>query len=676
MATPYRMLLFALIFSAPAHGENLLEEIVVTATRSEKLLKDSPYAISVLSKKDLAFQPVDQVAELLRDLPGVYISDAGQAGQLRMQIRGEDARRMAMLVDGQEFGDHREVGVPILIDPAEIERIELVRGPASVLYGPKALGGVVNIITRTRTEQAFSARLSTAFDSATDGVRIAASMGGVNQYFDWRLGYTTNSQHDRDTPAGKIENTSYESDSLSFTLGKALDNSEFRVRYEDFNSASEVFVEPEVRFQPPFVDFALDVPQRDRNKISVFYKLMPAPAYFDSIQLDVYRQVSDRKFNSFPSLSFVPGVRSDTTILTTSELTSDGFNAQFSFAPGDRQELVTGIQYVEDKIDQLRVRDVVVNGIPLSSETSVDKANLSTLAFYIQDDISLNENWSLLAGMRYYDVDGELEESDRLGNALPEFDDTELVKSVALTYSPDDSVTWRMNYSDGYIYPSLLNLAMGAFAGSRYINPTPTLKPETSETIEIGVRINGGRFIVDAGVFATRANDYIDHVFCVLEDQCLGSRDKIYKNIGEAQTHGLELMTKFKLGVSSIYSNLTWLKRRKEYEGVETYKSGVPLISGILGWRTQIPWQQNTIEFDIFSRFASSVDEKSVSGRTIVEEAHSGWGTLNATINFATPHRYKVGLQLVNLTDKKYSTSTENLFAPGRSVRLLLSAEL
>ena len=676
MNTPYPIILIALIFSTPAYSENLLEEIVVTATRTEKLLKDSPYAISVLTEEDLAFEPADQIAELLRDLPGVYISDAGQAGQLRMRIRGEEARRMAMLVDGQEFGDHREVGVPILIDPGEIERIELVRGPASVLYGPKALGGVVNIITRTQNDQPFSAGLSTAFDSATNGVRIATSLGGVNQYFDWRLGHTKNDQNDRDTPVGEIEKTSYESDSLSFSLRKIFDRSEIRFRYEDFNSSSEVFVEAEVRFQPPFVDFALDVPQRDRNKISASYKFMPALAYFDSVQFDIYRQVSERQFNSFPSLSFAPGTRSDTTILTESEPTSDGFNAQFNFARGDRQELVTGVQYVEDSIDQVRDRDVVANGIPISSETSVDKANLSTLAVYVQDDIELNESWSLLAGLRYYDVDGELEYSDRFGSALPLFDDTELVKSVALIYSPDDRVTWRVNYSDGYIYPSLLNLAMGAFAGSRYINPTPTLKPETSNTIETGIRVNGSRFTVDASVFATRANDYIDHLFCVVEDQCLGPRDKIYRNIGEAKTYGLELMASYELGVSSVYTNLTWLKRKNEYEDLETYKSGVPTISGILGWRTQIPWQQNSFEFDVFTRFASSADEKSVAGRRIVEEAHPGWGTLNANINFATPKRYKVGLQLVNLTDKKYSTSTENLFAPGRSVRLLLSAEL
>ena len=93
--------------ASPAFAENLLEEIVVTATRTEKMIQNSPYAVSVITEDELNFRPEDQLAELMRDLPGIYVSDAGQAGQLRLRIRGEEARRMAMLVDGQEFGDHR-----------------------------------------------------------------------------------------------------------------------------------------------------------------------------------------------------------------------------------------------------------------------------------------------------------------------------------------------------------------------------------------------------------------------------------------------------------------------------------------------------------------------------------------------------------------------------------------
>jgi len=135
----------------------------------------------------------------------------------------------------------------------------------------------------------------------------------------------------------------------------------------------------------------------------------------------------------------------------------------------------------------------------------------------------------------------------------------------------------------------------------------------------------------------------------------------------------LELLASYSLGSSSFYSNITWLQRRKEFDNVDTYKTGVPNINGNVGWRINMPWRQNSIEIDVFSRFASSADER--TSETNVDH-YPGWGTLNTNINFATPKHYKAALQLVNLTVKAYAGSTESLYAPGRSIRLLLSAEL
>ena len=657
--------------SLPILAENRLEEIIVTATRTEKLLQNSPYSVSVLSEEQLELQSADQITELMREMPGVYLSDAGQAGQQRLRIRGEEGRRMAMLIDGQEFSDHREVGVPLLIDPGEISRIELVRGPASVLYGPKAMGGVVNIITRKPDEGTFSTRISTAFDSATNGTRVTTSMGGNNQYFDWRLGYTSNDQQDRETPAGTIENTSYESDGVSFSLGKATESWDLRLRYQDFNSSAEVFVAPEVRFTPPFVDFGLDVPQRDRRKISASYKLLPETSWVDSVQLDAYRQSSEREFHSFPSLMFGPGLRSDTKIVTDSELVSIGSNLQVNFIPGDRQELVAGIQYVSDEIDQLISRTSSINGFPGTTSLNSDRASQDTLALYAQEEISFNKQWSLLLGARYYRVDGELERSNRF-DILPDYDDTELVKSIAMTFSPSEEITWRLNYSDGYIFPSLLNLTMGAFAGSRYINPTVTLKPETSQTVEFGMRLNRESVTLDVGAFSTNAKNYIDHLFCEPGDPCLGARDKIYKNIGEATTRGVEVAATYNFTSASLYSSLTWLNRKIEYEGLKTDKSGIPELIGTLGIKAKRDLSQNLLEIDLFSRFSSQTEERTLVRNAFVDEAFAGYGTINANFNLITPKHFKVALQLTNLTDKKYSTGTENLYAKGRSAALLL----
>jgi outer membrane receptor protein involved in Fe transport len=78
------------------------------------------------------------------------------------------------------------------------------------------------------------------------------------------------------------------------------------------------------------------------------------------------------------------------------------------------------------------------------------------------------------------------------------------------------------------------------------------------------------------------------------------------------------------------------------------------------------------LEIDLFSRFSSQTEERTLVRNAFVDEAFAGYGTINANFNLITPKHFKVALQLTNLTDKKYSTGTENLYAKGRSAALLL----
>lgn len=118
-----------------------LEEIVVTASRSRERLFDSPVSLSVIDDKELARATVPSLAELMRDIPGVQVTDSGQPGLGRIRIRGEESRRTAILVNSQEVTDHYEVGTPLTLQPAMVERVEVMRGSGSVLYGSRAQRG-------------------------------------------------------------------------------------------------------------------------------------------------------------------------------------------------------------------------------------------------------------------------------------------------------------------------------------------------------------------------------------------------------------------------------------------------------------------------------------------------------------------------------------------------------
>src|SRR5690554_4007387 len=133
-----------------------LQSRVVTATSTERSLQDAPATITVISREELASRPVQDLEDALRSMPGLQFTGIGM-GRRGISIRGMDAEQTVILVNGQRINTAASAIAHADFDlgwvPVDaIERIEVVRGPMSALYGSEALGGVVNVITRTATD--------------------------------------------------------------------------------------------------------------------------------------------------------------------------------------------------------------------------------------------------------------------------------------------------------------------------------------------------------------------------------------------------------------------------------------------------------------------------------------------------------------------------------------------
>ena len=164
-----------------------LDDTVVTGTGFEVASLMSPGSISRISREQVQGRTLADVAELFRDIPGVVLTDADTPGMKRISIRGESSRRVTIRIDGQTVTDHTDYGTPLLIDPALIERVEVVRGPASVINGSNAIGGVVNIITRRGSDRPLEAYAGGGYYSATQGYRSNAGLAGSRGHVDYRL---------------------------------------------------------------------------------------------------------------------------------------------------------------------------------------------------------------------------------------------------------------------------------------------------------------------------------------------------------------------------------------------------------------------------------------------------------------------------------------------------------
>lgn len=163
-----------------------LGESVVSATGYRQLLKDAPASISVIPKEELENRPIRDLGDALQEIPGVATS-VGKTGANSIQMRGLSSNYTLILIDGKRqnvakgFGGNGFDPTSGFMPPVSmIERIEVIRGPASVIYGSDALGGVINIITKkipdkTTGSIALETRLQEEY-------RTWGNMYGVNGY--------------------------------------------------------------------------------------------------------------------------------------------------------------------------------------------------------------------------------------------------------------------------------------------------------------------------------------------------------------------------------------------------------------------------------------------------------------------------------------------------------------
>jgi hemoglobin/transferrin/lactoferrin receptor protein len=406
----------------------------------------------------------------------------------------------------------------------------------------------------------------------------------------------------------------------------------------------------------------------------LFYTWDKPSEWLQRFHLDAYRQTSDRQFNTY--WSQITGT--EKTTFTESELLTTGALMQFDFQLGNHY-LITGAQYTHDEVQQDRIEQLNQRvPFPATIDTAVyDQANLETKALFLQDEWQLSDALAITTGVRQYWVSSELEESSRSGLATPPKDDSELIAAIAATWEVAEGSVLRAGFSEGYMYPSLLQLAIGAVA-STFVNPNATLDPEKSKTYELGWRYSNNNWQSDLTLFKTDSKNYIDRVSCSPSPNCIGGSRRtpaeIYVNIGEANTTGIEAQLQYLVTDNLTgYTSLTWIKRKHQYDTFSSYKSGLAALSGTAGIKYNS--QLNSLGdywLDLYARGETSADEIEQDGS---EHHNAGWVTANAVagLSFGKNQNYQLVIELNNLFDNSYSSAAENLWSAERNVHAKLT---
>lgn len=663
-----------------------LDEVKVTAGRVEQELMDVNMSVSVITQEEIRRSSARNVGELLEDIPGVRINNDGGQGMKRIKIRGEDAFRTLVMIDGQKVSEHKSMsGSPMLIDPSMIERIEVIKGPASVLYGSDAIGGAINIITKKGGTKPIEGEVSAGMNTSASGKNASGSIYGGIDGWKYRLSASIEDNDNLKTPKGEMENTYFTARSVSgflsydftpdATVGASLDYYDLEFGSSDVNTPG----------------FAVDVPKWTRFKAAAFGEFKNITSSFVRLRTDIFYQKSKKdmtntvpgvwtqgEVDTFKAMGFEEaflnrvGVQAGNAYVLQPHASNDmnqyGFSIQADWQIGDRNYLIAGYEISYDDLNA-HSWNTGTNVMPMMLTDKNYDGYQMTNAVYASMETLLSANLTLTYGARYTWVKTDMDSiNNKMGTKTSgEGSDGKIVFNAGVLWHGTDNLTLRASYAQGYRSPILQELhidtSMGS-TGTTYANPD--LKPETSDNFEIGARWNSTGLSADLAIFYSTADDYIATLYNAQK------RGYQYNNVAEAKTFGVELTSSVRIAETGFepYLTATWMRRQYQNgNGFSTYDTATPEFMLRYGVRWSGMYAGLGLRADAFARSQTEIeyDDGVQSATDSSSYRLGGYTTLNLTagVDFGPKRQYSFDLGLYNIFDKGYQEQT-SIYEPGR----------
>jgi iron complex outermembrane receptor protein len=542
------LILFAAVGRAQVADEDALDEIVVTATRIESTVRDVARSISVVGKERIQVGTQQLgLDEALASVPGLYMQNRYNFAQdLRVSLRGFGARSsfgirgIKIIVDGiPETLPDGQAGVDS-IDLGSARSIEVLRGPASSLYG-NASGGVISIMSELGSDEPY-----------VEG-RVAGGDYGYSQYQLKSAGKVSESDYlvnvARTEIDGYRDNSNARGSVVNTKLGVPLGASDQLIL------ALNLTDQPEAQ-DPGGIDAAQAA-------------LDPRSARAQNVQFDAGESLQQQRFGAVYQRNRDTGNLTVRNYYAWREFTNKlpfvgggavdldrffvGLGAQYSFGRlPDPLSLTVGIDYDRQDDDRKRFdnNDGVLGPMVFDQNEKVDSTGV-----FVQAQYEINDAWSLLGGLRYDEISYDV--MDRFlvdGNDSGQLDFDEVSPSLALNYRMDGGVLFA-SYSSSFETPTTTELANPDGSGGF----NPLLRPQTADNFEIGYKRSAGRLFYEMAVFTISLEDEL----IPFELAAFPGRT-FYSNAGSSTRDGVEAALSwesgngFRLDASYTWSDFTF----------------------------------------------------------------------------------------------------------------------
>ena len=502
-------------------GVTSLDAVTVSATRTEKKAIEAPAAITVIGQEEIERSQPQSLGDVLKSVPGVIMDGGPRNTAEQPNIRGFSGEQVVIRVDGARKNFNSGHRGRVFLDPELLKQVDVLRGPNSLLYGSGAIGGVVNLETKSAFDllepgQSVGARVKSGYQSNNSEISASASIFGAPSE-DLGLLFNATHRNSGNIETGAGDEIPASGDDLISGLLKAdLERGGHTAslslqRYENddilptaANTDSDLFAER--------------VTKDDTYSLSYGYDGFDGLANFDATVY--YSDVFIREI-------LLSNGRHDVTESDTLGL--DVANtSRFMLSDWATADVTYGLEIFRDQQSGHR------NGGPRPQFPDAEKLSEG---YFVQSEFTLWDRLTVTPGLRFDRFDLEADgEDDR--------SDEEVSKKLAVAYEFTPWLTGFGSYSEAFRAPSLTELyATGTHFVFNTFVPNPDLKPEFARNKEIGVAMSFDDVVMERDALRIKASAYRNNVDDLIELEVEGGifGTTTARNVTEAEIEGVEL---------------------------------------------------------------------------------------------------------------------------------------
>lgn len=672
------LVLACLVAGSPSAlaNEVTLGTDVITARGYASDSFSTPQAIEVALPAPTSTGPT---GNLLRGKPGLALQSDGAWGQNPV-LRGLKKESVVVMVDGIRMNSAQPQGaLASFMDLGLLDRVEVVKGPGSVLYGSGAMGGVVNLLTpepRFSDEARMGGRFGLSASSVDRGVAGALLVDASNSEHGLVAGISGRDVGNYKSPDRREKRTGYDSGTALLKYQYRLAEGYVLRAHAQYHQDEDVWYPGSKRNAPnPILGQSNTLTIHSPKQTRELYGLgLDADLAGGTLSTDIYRQEVYREIRGWSSGAGRNLVSNDVSFIT------HGLRSQWNGAIGDHW-LTVGGEAWQMKGDPERYNYQPPAYTAIRTDPFKD-GKLTSYGVFVQDEFSLGST-ELTAGARL-DRNKGIAKQKGMGPRLMTSGLTRSDNTVSWSLGALQPLTDTLNFyasvGQAYRSPDMRERFEDAERGDGYFHiGNPKLKPERSTSYELGLKGRDGLQNYQLAAFYTRIDDYIAGRVTGERNPANNQEIKRTENLDKVIIYGLEGNLEQPVGDFIVDAGFTWLRGKNRQDNEPLYQTppaelrlgiGQPADLGF-SWHTGL--RAVARQDRIARKFSGGTEDKTRGFATADINLGYGFGSV------AGLKSSRVDLQLSNLTNKKYhehltdGLSGYELKAPGRGVTLAVS---